>query len=93
MRKTVLINKGREVARLRKVLLVRVQVCIHVMQGPLMTGGGGQLLLVCGVVVLWVVGGCFICGRRILQHKGGGRDRVRGKREEYRQTRVREMYR
>lgn len=77
LRKTVLVNKGREVARLREVLLVRVQFCIHVVQGPLMTGGGGQLLLVCGVVVLRVVGGCFICGRRLLQHKGGDRDSQR----------------
>lgn len=75
MRKTVLLNKGCEVAWLREVLLVRVQICIHVVQGcPLMTGGGGQLLFVCGVVVLLVEGGRFICGRHVLQHKGGGSD-------------------
>lgn len=58
-----------------------------------MTGGGGQLLLVCGVVVLQVVGGCFVCGRRLLQHKGGGRDRVRGKGNTGRQNSERDVQR
>lgn len=66
MRKAVLINKGCKVTWLREVLMVRVQFCIHVMQGsPLMAGGGGQLLFVCGMVILWV-GGRFVCGCRIL---------------------------
>lgn len=90
-RKTVLINKGSEVAWLREVLLVRVQIRIHVVQGgPLVTGGGGQLLLVCGVVVLWAEGGSFICGRKILQHEDGANDRIGGKREKYRQTTARD---
>lgn len=81
MRKTVLVNEGCEVAWLREVLLVGVQIRIHVVQcRPLVTGGGGQLLLVCGVVILLVEGGSFIHGRRILQRRGGGGDRV--KREE-----------
>lgn len=72
MRKTVLVNKGRKVRWLGEVLLVRVQVGLHVVQGcPLLTGGGGQLLLVRGVVVLLVEGGRFICGRGILKHSGG----------------------
>lgn len=77
--KTVLVHKGREVARLRKVLLVRVQLRVHVLQGrPLVAGGGGQLLLVCGVVVLRVGGG-FVRQRRILQGgdvSGGRRQTV-----------------
>lgn len=65
--KTVLIHKGREVARLGKVLLVQVQLRFHVLQGgPLVAGGGGQLLFVRGVVVLRV-GAAFIHRRRILQ--------------------------
>lgn len=89
MRKSVLINKGCEVTWPREVLLVGVQFCIHVVKGsPLMTGGGGQLLFVCGVVVLWV-GGRFICGRKILQCKGGGSERVRWNREKYRQRWIR----
>lgn len=71
-RKTVLIDEGREVGRLREVLLVRVQICFHVVQGgPLVTGGGGQLLLVRGMVVLWPQRGSFICGRRILPRREG----------------------
>lgn len=94
MRKTVLINEGCKVAWLGEVLLVRVQICIRVMQGgPLMTGGGGQLLLICCMVVLWVEGGRFICRCKILQHKGGGSDQVGWKREKYRQAKVREIYR
>lgn len=65
--KTVLIHKGREVARLGKVLLVQVQLRFHVLQGgPLVAGGGGQLLFVRGVVVLRV-GAAFIHRHRILQ--------------------------
>lgn len=66
MRKTVFVNEGCEVTWLRKVLLVRVQFCIHVLQGsPLVNGGGGQLLFVSGVVVL-CMGGGFIRQRWIL---------------------------
>lgn len=73
MRKTVLVNKGREVARLREVLLVGVQLCIHVVQSrPLVTGGGCQLLFIGGVI-----GGRIVYRRRILEHKGGGGDGVR----------------
>lgn len=77
-RKTALIHKRREVARLREVLLVGVQVCLHVVQVPLVTRGGRQLLLVCGVVVLRVEGGRFICRHEVLRHKRGDRVRARG---------------
>lgn len=60
--KTALIDKGCQIRWVRKILLVRVQVCIDVVQAcPLVIGGGGQLFLVRGVAVLWRKGGGVIC--------------------------------
>lgn len=52
-RKTVLINKRCEVTGLWEIVLHRVQICV-MQGGPLMTGWGGQLLFICGVVILQV---------------------------------------
>lgn len=52
-RKTVFINKRCEVTGLREIMLHRVQICV-MQGGPLMTGGGGQLLFIRGVVILQV---------------------------------------
>jgi len=49
-----------------------------------MIGGGGQLLLVCGVIILCMMRGRFICRSVILKSKKGGRKRqlrVRRKKE------------
>lgn len=66
-RKIVVINKRCEVTGLREILLQRVQICI-MQRRPLMTGGGSQLLFVCGVVILQVELGLF-WGLCILKYR------------------------
>lgn len=66
-RKTVLINKRCEVTGLREIVLPRVQICV-MQGGPLMSGGGGQLLFIGGVVILQVGLG-LVRGLGILRYR------------------------
>lgn len=48
--------------------MLRVQIRLHIVQGPPLMIGGGQLFLVGGVFVLWMKGGRFFSRCRILQY-------------------------
>lgn len=48
---TILIDKSCEVGRLWEILGARGQLHLHIMSSPFLIGGGGQFLLICGVIL------------------------------------------